>query len=183
METEDYQARLKALGIARGKLETGFVDPEIPSTVTSRHEPSNDGKMTVQPTPSPPPKVSEKQSTIPDRKVVNNSVNKCRCGAIIKSRSTRCRKCFRLEMQATWNAAQKGISLPVQPSPPPALPPPAVVKPHLVETYRLYLGHDMNRSVVVVAPVVITAQELKRIQSWIGLQLIIEDPTEWDYVI
>lgn len=184
MDTDDYQKKLRELGINRGKLETGFVEkdaePEDAPKLSGRPSapPENIEKSTL----STGSKVSVKLTNFSDKRVVNNPVNKCRCGVTISDAAKRCRKCFREDMRKTWKAAEQGISLPPAPSPPVAIRPREEEEP-LPEVHTLFLDVRKERRVVVMAPVHVTARELRRIQAWLSLQLIVEEPGDWDYVI
>lgn len=85
METQDYQTKLKSLGIDRGKLETGFVDYDRLSL----------------PVPGDPEAQAPKGRRV--RKGPKNKMKPCQCGKLIQEKTIRCRTCFAKERS-------KGIS-------------------------------------------------------------------------
>lgn len=116
MDTDEYQAKLAALGVDRGKLASGFSDqePGPPCSEPQREPPPAAGNPTVS--GSPPPKVSQ---------AVNKSVNKCRCGVTISQASRRCRTCVmedRRAKQVEMSGREPLVT--ARPSPPPASAPP-----------------------------------------------------------
>lgn len=205
MDTAEYQAKLNAIGIDRGKLASGFVDhepdpppAEKPNDSAGAHPAADENAQKAQCSPrAAPPAVETKRdpSPAPGKPVtapvpkpanpppaVNKPVRKClRCGVTISMASKRCRSCVREDRRAKQVEMERKRA--AQPSPPVPPDPPAEEEPPREVPYRLFLDAVGKRMVVVIAPSVISAKELKRIQGWIGLQLIIEDPIDWDYVI
>lgn len=123
MDTDEYQAKLNALGVDRGKLASGFGETSDTETVEKPNDFNGDQSVTGNPvTPTASHPVKPDNSPRP--------VNKCRCGVTIGRKSNRCSICVRQDRQAKrLEMERSGVSLPVKPSPPPPLAAPEEKEP------------------------------------------------------